>query len=767
MTHKRSARLANKSATTQPKVVVPVEKPIIVIPAPSIVSNTSQQTNQGASAKGPSITVKKEIMASKAKSTLAEEQATAKEKALTSNLETERSLASDLFAEKKDGPLEDSADHPVFKLRLDRITSKNVDNSVKKQTTFTCYASDSNEDTMVTDPPNQEDQQTHSNGLFKNKRQIQIIDQPPSDLKMDVDQKSASQQVNEQPVDQPEIITISDDEDSFVLIPKLFTVYTESNNLPHVRKTDKAHEVLKLLQHYPGFEYAKPAHQPIRQENGKNKLINIVKAIFSNEDSYNKVLQGKFHVKINEEDKDGNIIEQNTTFQFKSAMKEKPQKNQEEIDNEKERTIQVFDIPLYTEKKTIQNSFNANSVQRFYHKWSHFIGKEYVRVTPILLSEEQRDQRKQHSLRLSGLPIGTTAINLRPILDEMNAMTCFIPRNPFHYKPFTYAYVNFKNEEDKEIAKKKKFSIKQGKIDKPLFISDPNIKRNICNNCGNPDHLYAGCNIKKRTNRRNNTVKAAWKERTKLTAQNKNRSYAQVVKSNAAPTNPTNRNNAQNQNKNNLRGKNPAHNNKNTTTHSPNNNTSQHRGTKQVGPDNKNKNLSDKQQQYLHSLVDNLVKTLEVQITQQFSELRTHIDQFGSTINQFRKERDERLKNITASGILHSPVARSPTPSTSSPKNDKNEQNKRVRKDPAYDDSFSSEEEQIENMLHTQRTLVQKVDQATSGLQGMIEGALQNFLGFATSSTTEQQFTPLEDDEEYLPTDNEEEEADVESNIDA
>ncbi|GBB85998.1 hypothetical protein RclHR1_12440001 [Rhizophagus clarus] len=374
MTNKRSARLANKSATNQPKVVVPVEKPIVVIPAPSIASNTSfQQTDQGASAKGPSITVKKEIMASKAKLTLAEEQAIAKKKALTSNLKTERSLVNDLFAEKKNGPLEDGADHPVFKLRLDRITSKQVNNSVKKQTTFTCYASDSNEDAMV----------------------------------------------NEQPVDQPEIITISDNEDSFVLIPKLFTVYTESNNLPHVRKTDKAHEVLKLLQHYLGFEYAKPAHQPIRQENDKNKLINIVKAIFSNEDSYNKVLQGRFHIKINEEDQDGNIVEKDTTFQFKSVMKEKPQKNKEEIDNEKERTIQVFDIPLYTEKKTIQNSFSllreiekintkaqgqyqqayitykdANSVQRFYHKWSHFIGKEYVRVTPILLSEEQRDQRK-------------------------------------------------------------------------------------------------------------------------------------------------------------------------------------------------------------------------------------------------------------------------------------------------------------------------------------------------------------------------------------
>ncbi|GBB95049.1 hypothetical protein RclHR1_24660008 [Rhizophagus clarus] len=71
-------------------------------------------------------------MASKAKPILAEEQAIAKEKALISHLESERSLAGDLFAEKKDGPLEDGADHPVFKLRLDRITSKQVNNSVKK-----------------------------------------------------------------------------------------------------------------------------------------------------------------------------------------------------------------------------------------------------------------------------------------------------------------------------------------------------------------------------------------------------------------------------------------------------------------------------------------------------------------------------------------------------------------------------------------------------------------------------------------------------------
>ncbi|GES75526.1 hypothetical protein GLOIN_2v1786507 [Rhizophagus clarus] len=543
MLSRKSIRLANRNTKNQPKVVVPAKKLIVIIPAPSIASSTSfQPNNQGTSAEGLSITVKKEIMVSNAKPTLAEEQAIAKKIALTSNLESECSLAGDFVAEKKDGPLEDGADHPVFKLRLDRITFQQINNSVKKQTTFTCYVSDSNEDAMVTDPPNQEDQQIRSNGLFK-KRQTQNIDQQPSDLKMDVDLKLASQQVNNKPVDQSEIITLSDDEDSFILIPKLFIVYTESNNLSYVRKTDKAHE-----------------------------------AIFSNEDSYNKVLQERFHTKINEKDQD-------------------------------EHTIQIFDIPLYTEKKTIQNSFNLlGEIEK--------INTRAQGVTPILLSEEQRDQQKQYSLRLSGLPIGTTAINLKPILDEMNVITCFIPKNPFHYKPFIYAYVNFKNEEDKEIAMKKKFSIKQGKIDKPLFISDPTIKRNICNNCDNPDHLYAGCNIKKRLNKRNNTVKAAWKKRTKLTAQNKNKLYAQVVKSNATPTNPHNRNNAHNQNKNNSEGKNPIHinNTKSTTTHSSNNKP-QPQGINQTGPNNHNKNLSDKQQQYLHSLVDNLVKTLEVQIT--------------------------------------------------------------------------------------------------------------------------------------------------------
>ncbi|GBB91781.1 hypothetical protein RclHR1_19160003 [Rhizophagus clarus] len=140
---------------------------------------------------------------------------------------------------------------------------------------------------------------------------------------------------------------------------------------------------------------------------------------------------------------------------------------------------------------------------------------------------------------------------------------------------------------------------------------------------------------------------------------------------------------------------------------------------------NQNKDLSDKQQQYFCSLVDNLVKQLEIQITQQFTKLREHIDSFSSTITQFRKDREEHLKNINlVSGTSNSQRTKSLTPLPSSPKSDKNEQNKRVRKGSDYNDLSSSEEEQIENLLQIQY-----------------------------------------DNEEYLPTDDEED-ANIEINID-
>ncbi|GBB88733.1 hypothetical protein RclHR1_15300006 [Rhizophagus clarus] len=341
----------------------------------------------------------------------------------------------------------------------------------------------------------------------------------------DVDQ-TPDTTVTQQSNGQLEIINIPDNNDNFVLITKNFTAYTEASNFPtHIPRAERAHEATKLLKDYLGFEYIAPSNHTIIDDNNKKKIIKVIKAIFSNEDGYNKLLQNNFHFKIMKEGNNGELKEFTTSFKFKLAFVDKPCKIEEQITNEKDHTIQVFDLPLYMEKATIRCSLCLlGEIKRIEIK---AVGiKEYVRVMPISLSEEQREIRKLHSLRLSGLPFGTTAINLKPIIEETNAMTCFIPRNPFNYKPMTYAYLSFKNAEDRDITIKKKFTIRQGKTDKGLFILDPATQHNICNNCGNPNHIRAGCNIPIRQSRKNNSVKNAWKEKFKSMAQNMKKSYA-------------------------------------------------------------------------------------------------------------------------------------------------------------------------------------------------------------------------------------------------
>ncbi|GBB95851.1 hypothetical protein RclHR1_26290001 [Rhizophagus clarus] len=735
MTGKRSnTRQQQKKNDKRPEMVVPSGKPQVIIPARSSPPELTTPTQHASSSTGGlSVTVKKEIMAQNQKLTPDQELAITKKTALASNLASEQALASDLFKEngKKDDQVEDATDRAVFKLRIDSLTAQKISPQIKKKTTFICYASDSNEDHMSP--------------------------------KMDVDQ-APDITVTQQSNSQSEIINIPDDDDNFILITKTFTAYTEASNFPaHIPKAERAHEATKLLKDYPGFEYTAPSYHTIIDDNNKKKTIKVIKAIFSNEDGYNKLLQNNFHFKIMDEDENGDLKELTTSFKFKPTVANKPRKTEEQIINEKDRTIQVFDLPLYMEKATIRYSFcllgeiekietkavgmyqqafitykDACPVQRFYNKWSHYIGKEYVRVTPVSLSEEQREIRKSHSLR-----------------------------NPFNYKPMTYAYLSFKNAEDRDIAIKKKFTIRQGKTDKGLFISDPTAQRNICNNCGNPNHIRAGCNIPIRQSRKSNSVKNAWKEKSKSIAQNTKKSYAQIV---AGKTKVTHQRNNNSKDVNNEKTPNVNNNNLNSfnskakgmpkqnTTYTSHSSTKNHL-TKKSQNDS---HVLQAQQQYLNSLVDKLVKQLEVQINQEFTTLRTQINSFGKTITQYKTERDVRLKQI-ASGTNTPARAKSPSP----PSTSKNDANKRVRKDPEYESS-SSEEEKIEDMMQTQRKLISRLDTVAGSLQGVIEGAIHNLIGdFVNSQQTNDNGNDeilFDDDEEPFVTDNEDD-ADIENNV--
>ncbi|GET60351.1 hypothetical protein GLOIN_2v1784626 [Rhizophagus irregularis DAOM 181602=DAOM 197198] len=102
-------------------------------------------------------------------------------------------------------------------------------------------------------------------------------------------------------------------------------------------------------------------------------------------------------------------------------------KDSDTSQNSNNRTIQVIDIPAFRQVREIRESFedlgeiekiytrgaglyqvafitykDATSIDYFKEQWSYHINKDIVRVLPLLLSKEEREKRKQFSLRLSG-----------------------------------------------------------------------------------------------------------------------------------------------------------------------------------------------------------------------------------------------------------------------------------------------------------------------------------------------------------------------------
>ncbi|GES90874.1 hypothetical protein RCL_jg14444.t1 [Rhizophagus clarus] len=135
--------------------------------------------------------------------------------------------------------------------------------------------------------------------------------------------------------------------------------------------------------------------------------------------------------------------------------------------------------------------------------------------------------------------------------------------------------------------------------------------------------------------------------------------------------------------------------------------------------------LSDTQRAYLRSLVDNLVTQLEVQISAEFSAIRGHISSFVNITTIMKPA--QKIKSLSL-------------PSSTT----KNEQNKWVRKGSDFEGSLSSGEEQLEDIYHTQHTLVR------NNITNTNDDTLQ-----------------FDEEEELLQTDNEEEYANIENNIKA
>jgi hypothetical protein len=279
----------------------------------------------------------------------------------------------------------------------------------------------------------------------------------------------------------------------------------------------------------------------------------ILQCTFEDKGIFEKFLKEEIVVDETTLDEQGQEKTEPIKITIESKHKEIKKPDNETILDEKERTIQVFDVHQYYKKDVIVDAFevygkiekvsrkidglyqtvyityqNKNSIENFYDRqWASHVNENTVRVIPIMLNDEKRKLRKQFVLKLAGLPYGTTGKDLHDIVNQCKGKACFIPKNPKNYKNLRYAYVYFANEEDMKEAKKKCIYFSKGNYtNKELKFCDSKTK--LCNMCNMPNHLVKFCplknNGKKLNNQQKYDVDNFWN--------NKSKSYAQAVKKN-------------------------------------------------------------------------------------------------------------------------------------------------------------------------------------------------------------------------------------------
>ncbi|GES89711.1 hypothetical protein GLOIN_2v1885182 [Rhizophagus clarus] len=386
---------------------------------------------------------------------------------------------------------------------------------------------------------------------------------------------------------------------------------------------DKAHETALHFHQYDSFISVLPAR---KKNNDTGKLKNVITITFSSKDDFNKALNVIYRQKIVNTDNSRNEIIEYKEFSFTIKHREPIVLLPEQKEDEKSRIIQVIDIPLFLTKNVIQNAFsilgeieklnttpngqyqqafityiNKDVVDRFYYKWSHLIGTYPVRVLLCFLSEEKREERKAFGLRLLGLPFGTNTSVLTEIIKQLNGRTCFIPRHPHTYKPMTYTYIQFSDQEQKDIAKQKLFKYTKGYIKNCiLYLLDPTEKPKICNKCSSPDHIYE---IKNNTH-----------------------SYAQVAKSNI----------------NSVKGSNNSkHHNHTTNSKVPQkSHNNPHTNKFQTNSTKSELLLGSRHKKYLQELLNAAMLDIKDQISKEMSQIKKL---FGNEIQEFKDQRINRF----------------------------------------------------------------------------------------------------------------------------
>src|ERR1041384_30858 len=113
--------------------------------------------------------------------------------------------------------------------------------------------------------------------------------------------------------------------------------------------------------------------------------------------------------------------------------------------------------------------------------------KHFLKIASVKLPLDQWILRPAYVLKLTGLPTGTTVIDLVDIISATRAKTCIIPKGLKSYLPRPFAYLAFECEKDYNQALQASYALGSSEL------SWCTLKTKLCGICGSPSHAAKTC----------------------------------------------------------------------------------------------------------------------------------------------------------------------------------------------------------------------------------------------------------------------------------
>src|SRR5436190_10849394 len=186
------------------------------------------------------------------------------------------------------------------------------------------------------------------------------------------------------------------------------------------------------------------------------------------------------------------------------------------------RTVKVMEIPLSFDEAAVKAAFNQHgivksirmttknswqqafmtfvdekSIQPFFVEWGFIYLKHFLKVAPVKLPSAQWNLHSAYVLKLTGLPTGTTVVDLVDIISATRAKSYIIPKGLRSYMPRPFAFFAFECEKDYNQALETSFALDSSDL------SWCTLKTKLCGICGSPSHAARTCpKNKDKVNRR-------------------------------------------------------------------------------------------------------------------------------------------------------------------------------------------------------------------------------------------------------------------------